>query len=65
MFPNIEECLPIDFNGIGENHLIYDLIYNPEETLLLKKAKERGALTVNGLSMLKLQAEESWRIWNE
>jgi shikimate dehydrogenase len=45
--------------------LLYDLVYNPEETLFLKKGKEKGAKTKNGLEMLFLQAEEAWRIWNE
>lgn len=63
MSPNEDECLPLDFENISFEHLVYDLIYNPEETLFLKKAKEKGALTMNGLSMLKLQAEESWNIW--
>ena len=65
MFPNTDEHIPINLEGIGENHLVYDLIYNPEETALLKIAKQKGAITVNGLSMLKLQAEEAWRIWQQ
>ncbi|MGZ3904384.1 MAG: shikimate dehydrogenase, partial [Bacteroidia bacterium] len=44
-------------------HLAYDLIYNPEETIFLKKAKEQGALISNGYNMLCFQAEEAWRIW--
>ena len=64
MYPQTEETLPISFEGITKQHLVYDLIYNPEETLFLKKAKEMGAITVNGLSMLKIQAEASWAIWN-
>jgi shikimate dehydrogenase len=43
---------------------LYDLIYNPDETLFLKKGKEQGAMTKNGLEMLLLQADESWRLWN-
>jgi shikimate dehydrogenase len=62
-FPDVEKMIPIDVEGIGNKHLVYDLVYNPEETLLLKKAKEKGAIAVNGLSMLRIQAEESWRIW--
>lgn len=64
MFPNIDEVLPIAFEGIGADHLVYDLIYNPKQTQLLTAAKDRGALIVNGLSMLHLQAEASWKIWN-
>ncbi|XHR93838.1 hypothetical protein ACFJIV_26600 [Mucilaginibacter sp. UC70_90] len=43
---------------------MYDLIYNPEETLFLKHGRERGAVTKNGYEMLVLQAEKSWEIWN-
>ncbi len=63
-FPNVNECPNIPYECITSQHLVYDLIYNPEETLFLKKAKERGATTINGLSMLQLQAEKSWEIWN-
>jgi shikimate dehydrogenase len=44
---------------------VYDLIYLPEETLFLKQAREKGAITKNGLEMLTLQAEKAWQIWNE
>ncbi len=64
MFPNVNECPNIPYECLGSQHLVYDLIYNPEETLFLKKAKEQGAITINGLSMLQLQAEKSWEIWN-
>jgi len=64
MSPNIDQTLPLSMEGIGVGHLVYDLIYNPIETKLLSIAKEKGAITVNGLSMLKLQAEEAWKIWN-
>lgn len=64
MFPNINQTLPISMESIGENHLVYDLIYNPIETKFLAKAKEKRAITLNGLSMLKLQAEAAWNIWN-
>lgn len=64
MFPNVNECPNIPYECLSSQHLVYDLIYNPEETLFLKKAKEQGATTINGLSMLQLQAEKSWEIWN-
>ncbi|MBL4709553.1 MAG: shikimate dehydrogenase [Flavobacteriales bacterium] len=64
-FPDVNTILPIDLDGIGDKHLVYDLVYNPEQSLLLKEAKKRGAITVNGLSMLKIQAEASWKIWND
>ena len=64
MFPNSEECVSIPFEFLTNEHLLFDLIYNPEETLFLKKGKEKGAITINGLNMLKLQADKAWQIWN-
>lgn len=64
MLPNLDSFPPIPYNAITEKHLAYDLVYNPEETAFLTKAKERGAATKNGLEMLYLQAERSWEIWN-
>ncbi|MDZ4664956.1 MAG: shikimate dehydrogenase [Bacteroidota bacterium] len=64
MFPNINECPSIPYECFSPQHLVYDLIYNPEETLFLQKAKAQGATIINGLSMLHLQAEKSWEIWN-
>jgi len=63
-FPNIDSSPNIPYNFITDNHLAYDLIYNPAETLFLKKCKEKGAVIKNGLEMLEIQAEESWKIWN-
>lgn len=63
MFPNINDCLPIPFQYLTPDHLVIDLIYNPSETSFLKKAKENGAKTMNGLDMLYAQAEKSWKIW--
>lgn len=63
-FPKVDEIPPIPIEGIGSGHLVYDLIYNPEDSLLLKSSKAQGALICNGLNMLKIQAEESWTIWN-
>jgi len=63
-FPDVDKCPDIPYDGITSSHLLYDLVYNPEETLFLKNGKEHGASTVNGLSMLHHQAEEAWRIWN-
>jgi shikimate dehydrogenase len=64
MFPKIDLCPEIPFKYTTEDHLLYDLIYNPEETLFLKKGKAQGAVTVNGLNMLKLQADKAWEIWH-
>jgi len=63
-FPNIDEAPQIPYEFIGEDHLLYDLIYNPEETLFLQKGRENGATTKNGYEMLLLQAEKNWEIWN-
>ncbi len=64
MYPNIENSPPIAYGSIGDEHILYDLVYNPEETLFLSKGKERGASIKNGLEMLHLQAEKAWEIWN-
>ncbi|MAN58889.1 MAG: shikimate dehydrogenase [Flavobacteriaceae bacterium] len=63
--PKIDECPDIPYQFLGKNHLLYDLIYNPAETEFLKRGKAQESLIQNGLSMLQLQAEEAWRIWNE
>lgn len=55
-------AIPVEY--ISEDHLIFDLIYNPAETLLMKLASEKGSTVVNGLRMLELQAERAWEIWN-
>ena len=62
-FPNTNSCPEIPYEHFTSNHLAFDLIYNPAETLFLKKAKEKGAIVKNGLEMLTLQAEKSWDIW--
>ena len=62
--PHIDECLDIPYESMGIEHLAIDLIYNPIETLFLKKAKAQGASIMNGESMLKTQAMKSWALWN-
>ena len=64
-FPNVEECPPIPYQYITNNCIAYDLVYNPSETLFLKKCSQKGALVKNGLEMLQLQADASWKIWNQ
>lgn len=64
MHPNIDACPDIPYSALGETHLLYDLIYNPEETTFLKRGTAQGATTKNGYEMLVLQAEASWDIWN-
>lgn len=63
--PHIDQCPDIPYDGIGSDHLLYDLIYNPEETSFLQKGKARGAKIKNGYEMLILQAEKNWEIWND
>ncbi len=64
MFPHVEEapCIPLD--GFRKGQLCFDLIYNPESTMLLEAAEKRGAETLNGMPMFIAQAEKSWEIWN-
>jgi len=61
--PNTEEMPDIPWQHLGPNHLVYDLIYNPEKSLLLRKAEAQGASIKNGLEMLQLQADATWDIW--
>ncbi|SHL44805.1 shikimate dehydrogenase [Chryseobacterium polytrichastri] len=63
-FPNVEDCLDFPFEGLSKDHLIIDLIYNPNYTQFIIKASEKGAKTVNGYYMLEQQAEKAWEIWN-
>jgi shikimate dehydrogenase len=65
MYPNINEAPLMNCQYLTKEHVLIDLIYNPEETLWLKNAKRQGAFTQNGLTMLKQQAEKAWQIWNE
>ncbi len=64
MFPKVDDHLAIPYDFITKDHLVYDLIYNPDRTQFLVKAEKRGASIMNGLDMLKLQAEKAWEIWN-
>jgi shikimate dehydrogenase len=57
--------VPFPFEFLTDKHLCIDLIYNPEETRFLKEAALHGATTLNGLSMLKEQANKAWEIWNK
>lgn len=64
MAPHFDECPNLPYDSIDDSFLLYDLIYNPVETLFLRKGKEKDATVKNGLEMLLLQAEEGWNIWN-
>jgi shikimate dehydrogenase len=63
-YPKADVCPDIPYEQLTANHYLYDLVYNPVQTLFLQKGEERGAKTHNGLKMLHLQAEKAWEIWN-
>ena len=63
-FPEVENCPEIPYRFLTPQHFLFDLVYNPEETLFLKNARTQGAKTQNGYPMLVLQAEAAWQIWN-
>ena len=64
MYPHPDACPPLPYEAIGHDHLLYDLVYNPEETLFLKKGRGQGAIIKNGLEMLLLQAYAGWEFWH-
>ncbi|MEP2772818.1 MAG: shikimate dehydrogenase [Fulvivirga sp.] len=64
MYPEVNESPDIPYNSLTTQHYLYDLVYNPEKTVFLKKGEAKGAQVKNGLQMLHLQAEKSWEIWN-
>ena len=65
MFPKVDECPALPYEAMNENHLLYDLVYNPLETLFMKKGAAQGATVKNGLEMLHLQAIASWEFWTQ
>lgn len=64
MWPDTEACPDIPYELITSRHLCFDLVYNPEVTMFMRKASDRGATVKNGLQMLHLQALAAWDIWN-
>ena len=64
MFPDVDSCPDIPYERLSARHLLYDCVYNPEETLFLKKGKAQGCTIKNGLDMLYGQAKAAWKIWN-
>ncbi|MDC1106381.1 shikimate dehydrogenase [Prolixibacteraceae bacterium] len=64
-YPNMDNCPSIPYDYLSKDHLLYDLVYNPAQTLFMKKGKEQGAVVKNGLEMLHLQAEKAWEFWNK
>ena len=65
MFPHVDTCPSIPYEYLTSNHLLYDLTYNPDETLFMKRGKQQGATVKNGLEMLLLQALAAWEIWQQ
>ena len=65
MYPRVDECPDIPYEGLTPRHLLYDLVYNPDQTLFLKKGAAQGAQVKNGLEMLLLQAFAAWEFWNK
>lgn len=63
MYPHTEECPQLPYEAMNSHTLLYDLIYNPDETLFMKRGEENGAIVKNGLEMLLLQAYASWEFW--
>jgi len=63
--PNVKECPPIPYEFFTNKHIAFDLVYNPEVSEFLKRAKKKGATIKNGREMLELQAEKAWKIWNK
>ena len=64
MFPDVNSCAPIPYERITARHLLFDCVYNPEETLFLRKGKAQGATIRNGIEMLIGQAKAAWKIWS-
>ncbi len=65
MYPDVDNCPVLPYESLSDQHLLYDLIYNPKETLFLQKGKRQGATIINGMEMLKKQADAAWHIWNK
>ena len=64
MYPHVDTCPDIPYHLLTPQHLCYDVVYNPDITLFMKKSQEQGAVVKNGLEMLILQALAAWEIWN-
>ena len=65
MSPHTDTCPPLPWQFLHADNLLYDLVYNPEQTLFMQKGKQAGCHTTNGLEMLYLQAEKAWSVWND
>ena len=65
MFPNIDSCPDIPYDLLTPNHLLYDLLYNPDETLFMKKGKEKGAVVKKWSGNASITAFAAWEIWQK
>ena len=65
MLPDVDTCPAIPYESVSARHLLFDCVYNPEETLFLKKGRAQGATIRNGMEMLYGQAKAAWKIWND
>ncbi|MBP5411702.1 MAG: shikimate dehydrogenase [Bacteroidales bacterium] len=65
MYPHTMDFPPINYAAIDEHHFLFDMIYNPQETLFMQNGKKRGAKVINGYEMLCIQADEAWKIWKK
>lgn len=64
-FPDVNQAPNLPYSGMSSKHILFDLIYNPSQTLFLKHGKQQGATVINGYDMLVFQAEKAWQIWNK
>ena len=64
MYPHIDECPQLPYEAMTSKNILYDLLYNPDETLFMKKGAQHGATVKNGLEMLLLQAFANWEFWH-
>ncbi len=64
MYPDVDGCPDIPYEYITDENLCYDLLYNPDVTMFMRRSRQQGATVKNGLEMLLLQAFASWKIWN-
>ncbi|MBN1159325.1 MAG: shikimate dehydrogenase [Bacteroidales bacterium] len=65
MFPDTGSFPDIPYHALNSGHILYDLVYNPSVTKFMEKGKAMGATVINGMDMLRLQAERAWEIWND
>jgi shikimate dehydrogenase len=65
MYPDTDGKPDLDYSRLGKNHILFDLVYNPEITAFLKSGLQRGCRVITGIKMLHSQAERAWEIWND